>query len=101
MISGSSSFGPPAVRDDRHLRGKALDVVGLLVQQALRDQQREVDVGVAGRLDAAVDAGLDRLPDRVAVGTDDHRPAGKRVLGQLGPFDHLLVPGGKVFGLLR
>ena len=34
----------PVVRDDRHLLGEALDVLGLLGDVAERDEQREVGV---------------------------------------------------------
>ena len=58
-ISGSSSLASgsttqlaafvlqPVVRDDRHLLGEALDVLGLLGDEAQRDEQREVAVVVA------------------------------------------------------
>jgi hypothetical protein len=41
-----------AVRHPGHLRREALDVLGLLHQQALGDEQREVGVDVAGGLEA-------------------------------------------------
>ena len=88
-----------AVGDDRHLRREALDVIGLLLEQAHRDEQREVDVLVAGRLEPVVERALGQLPDRVAVGLDDHRALGRAVLGQLGALDDLDVPGGEVVAL--
>ena len=39
----------PMMRDDRAFLGEALDVLGFLLQEAERDEQREVGVLVAGR----------------------------------------------------
>ena len=50
--SCSSSSSSPPLRDPRDLRREALDVLRLLHQQALGDEQREVRVDVAGRLEA-------------------------------------------------
>ena len=44
MASGSSSFLAAAVGDDGDLRREALDVIGLLLEQAHRDEEREVEV---------------------------------------------------------
>ena len=55
IASGSSSSSVPPLRDPRHLRREALDVLRLLHQQALGDEQREVRVHVAGRLEAIVE----------------------------------------------
>ena len=89
-----------AVGDDRDLGREPLDMVGLALEQAHRDQQREVDVLVSGGLDPIVERTLGVLPDRVAVGLDDHRALGGAVLGHLGPSNDLDVPRGKVV-LLR
>jgi hypothetical protein len=62
MISGSSSGAAGAsaglsvllelgVRDDRALHREPFDVLGLLRQERLRDQQREVRVDVPGLLE--------------------------------------------------
>ena len=51
---------------DRHpgaLRREALDVLLLLLQEALGDEEREVGVDVAGLLDAPVHVRLHVLPD--------------------------------------
>jgi len=50
------------VGDHGDLGGEALDVFGFLLQQAVRDEQREHDVLVAGGLDAFVHRGLDARP---------------------------------------
>ena len=52
--------------DPGDLRRKALDVLRLLHQQALGDEQREVRVDVARRLEAPVELLLDQLPDGVS-----------------------------------
>ena len=85
--------------DDRQLGAEALDVLGLAAQVALGDEQREVGVLGAGRLDAGVDLGLHPLPDAVAVRADDHRAPHRAVLGQLGLGQHVLVPAREVVGL--
>ena len=89
-----------AVGDDRDLGREALDVIGLALEQAHRDQQRKVDVLVAGRLDPVVERALRVLPDGVAMGLDDHRALGRAVLGHLGALHDLDVPAGEVV-LLR
>ena len=75
-----------------HLRREALDVLGLLQQQALGNQQREVGVDVAGRLDPVVELPLDQLPDGVAVRPDDHEALDRRIVGQLGLADDVQIP---------
>ena len=85
------------MRDHRELGREALDVLGLLLQEALRDEQREVGVLVAGRLEAVVELALDLLPDGVAVRLDDH--AALDDLGRLGQValaDDVLVPGREI-----
>ena len=49
--------------DDGQLGAEALDVLGLALEVALGDEQREVGVLGAGGLDAGVDLGLHPLPD--------------------------------------
>ena len=94
-ISGSSSWPvgtqlavrarlQPVVRDDRAFLGEALDVLGLLLQEAQRNEQRKVGVLVARGLEHAVEHALHVLPDRPAPGLDDHAAAHGRVLGQVG-----------------
>ncbi len=87
------------VGDDGELGREALDVLGLLGDEALGDEQREVGVLVAGGLEAGVEVPLDPLPDRVAVRLDDHAALdhlGR--LGHLGLADDVLVPLGVVVG---
>ena len=83
--------------DHRQFRREAFDVLGFLLQEALRDQQREIDVLVVGGLEALVEFALQHFPDGVAVGLDDHA-----ALDDFGGFRHValqydvLIPGGKV-----
>ena len=84
-----------AARNGHHgqLRREAFDVFRLALQEALRDQQREVDVLVAAGLEPGIELALEHFPDRVAVGLDDHA-----ALDDLGGLrhvalqDHVLVP---------
>ncbi len=85
--------------DHRQLRREAFHVLGFLLQKALRDQQRKIDVLMAGGFEAVVKLALQQLPHSVAVGLDDH--AALDDLGGLGHValqNHVLVPGCKVSG---
>ena len=99
--SRSSSSSSPPLRDPGDLRREALDVLGLLHQQALGNEQREVRVDVPGRLEPRVERLLDQLPDGVAVRTDDHAALDRRVVGQLGAADDVEIPAREVLGLRR
>ena len=63
-----------ALGHPRHLRREPLDVLGLLEQQALGDEQREVGVDMPGGLEAVVELPLDLLPDGIAVGRMTMQP---------------------------
>ncbi len=85
--------------DYRQLRREALHVLGFFVQKTLRDEQRKVNVLMAGGLEAVVKLALQKLPDSVAVGLDDH--AAFDNLGGLGHValqNHVLIPGCKISG---
>ena len=86
----------PVVGHHRALLGEALDVLGLPLQVAQRDEQREVGVGVAGVLEHAVEDALHVLPQRVAPRLDHHAAAHRRQLRQVGGAHHLLIPLGVV-----
>ncbi len=85
--------------DHGQLGTEALDVIGLALQVALGDEQREVGVLGADVLDAAIDVGLHALPDGVAVRADDHGAPHRAVVGQLGLGLDVLVPAGEVLRL--
>jgi hypothetical protein len=86
----------PAVGDDGELGREALDVLGLELEEGLRDEEREVGVLGAGLLDAPVELGLQQLPDPVPPGPDHHGAGSGAVVGHLGAGDHLLVPAREV-----
>ena len=46
----------------RQFRREAFHVLGFLLQKALRNQQRKIDVLVAGGLEAVVELALEQLP---------------------------------------
>ena len=89
------------VRDHRALGGETLGVLGLFLEIRQRDEQREIGVLVAGRLEHHVKLALDQLPDAVAPRLDHHAPAGLGVLREIGGLDDLLVPLGKILGTGR
>ena len=86
----------PVMRDDRHLLGEAVDMLGLLLEIGERDEQREIAILVAGRLDAIVEQALDPLPDAIAPRPDDHAAAHAAFLGHVGLGDDGLVPFGEI-----
>ena len=90
-----------AAGDPRHLRREPFDVLLLLHQEALGNEQREVRVHVAGRLEPRVEQPLDVFPDRVAVRPDDHAALDGRVVGQLGAADDVEIPAREVLGAGR
>ena len=87
----------PMVRDDRALLGEPSTCSASFCRKRQRDEQREVGVLVAGRLEHVVERALHVLPDRVAPRLDDHAAAHRRVLGEVRAGDDLLVPLGVVF----
>ena len=89
------------VGDHRQLRREALHVLGLALQVALRDEQREVRVLVPGLLDPPVQVGLQQLPDPVPVRSDDHRALDRAAVYQFRLEYQFVVPGGEVFALRR
>ncbi len=84
------------VRDDGAFLREALDVRRLLLQERQRDEQREVRVLMAGRLEHVVERALHVLPQGVAPRLDDHAAANGRVLGEVRGPDDLLIPLGVV-----
>ena len=92
---------PACVRDDGDLGSKALDVLGLALQIALGDQQGEIGVLMAGRLETLIHLLLNDLPDGVTVGPDDHRALDGAIIDQLGLEHHVGIPLGKVLVHVR
>ncbi len=78
---------------------ETLHVLGLFAQEALRNQQREIGILVAGGLEAAVELLLEALPDGVAVGLDDHAALDDfGGLRHVSLEDNVLVPGSEILG---
>ena len=88
----------PVMRDDRHLLGEPLNMIGFLLEEGQRDEEREITILYACRLDARIHQLLDAFPDPIAPGADDHATAHARFLGQIGLGDDLLIPVGKILG---
>src|SRR5256886_6751313 len=84
------------VRHQRDFLGEPLDVLGFLGEEAHRDEQREVGVLMARRLEQVVERALHQLPNAVAVRPDHHATAHRRVIRQLRLDDHVVVPLAEV-----
>ena len=80
------------MRHDGTLLGKALDMLCLAAEVALRDKEWKVSVAVSRLLKSTIEVLLHLLPDAVAVGLDDHTAAHGGVLSQSGLYDDILVP---------
>ena len=85
-----------AVSHHGELGRESGDVLGLLVQEGLRDEEREVGVLVPALLEARVELPLHRLPHRVPQRADHHAPLDRRVVRHLGLGDYVGVPAGVV-----
>ena len=89
------------MRDDRELGREALDVLRFLLQEALRDEQREVRVARAGLLDAAIELVAQSLPNRKTVRTKHDASAHRRVIRQLRAQADVVVPRGEILAARR
>src|SRR6266550_6671311 len=89
------------MRDEGDLLRESFDVLGLLREVAHRDEEWEVRVFMARRLDHVVERALHQLPDAVAVRPDDHAPAHRRIVRQLRLGNDVAVPFAEVFGSWR
>ncbi len=85
-----------SVGDHRRLRRKSLHVLRLLVQEALRDQQRKVRVLVSRFLEHVVELALHPLPDPIPIGANHHATAHWRIIRQLGAHYELVVPCAEI-----
>lgn len=90
---------PAGVGDDRQFRGKPFDVFRFPAEVALRNQQREVRIFMAGVLDAAVQFGLQQLPHPIPVWPDHHGALGRTPVHERGLEHHLVVPRSEVLTL--
>ena len=92
---------PAPVSNDGQLGSEPLDVLRLLLHEALGDEQRKVRVLVPGILEHHVELLLHPFPDAVAARPDDHATPDGRVVRQLAPQHDFVVPGTEVFRPLR
>ena len=85
-----------ALGDPGHFGSKALHVLRLFEQQALRDQHGHGYVFMAGFLEAPVQAVVNQFPDAVAIGLHGHAAADGGIVHQIRHGDHVGVPLGKI-----
>ena len=82
--------------DPRTFRRKALDMILLLLEQALRYQHRHCDVCMSVTLEHSVKNVLNILPNRVSVGAHDEAALNAGVVHQLRLCAYVSKPLGKV-----
>ena len=83
--------------DDRAFLGEALDMLGLFLHVAERDEEREIGITMSGRFEHGVERALHVFPDAVAPGLDHHAAAHVAWLGHVARADDLLIPLGEIF----
>src|SRR2546423_11954269 len=82
--------------DDSAFLREALDVLGLLLHKAERNEERKIGVLVPGRLEHRVQCALHVFPDAVAPWFDHHAATHIRWLGQIAGANDLLIPFGEI-----
>jgi hypothetical protein len=80
------------VGDDGAFFGKAFHVCGLTAQEAFGDQQRKIRVDVACFLEASIQVGAHRFPQRESVRAKHHAAAHRALIGQRRFAQHVLIP---------
>ena len=78
------------------LGSKACNVILFLLQKALRDKHRHINVLVTELLEARVKIVLNVLPDSVAVRTDDHTALNAGIVNKLRFLYYVCVPLSKI-----
>src|SRR5262245_57215636 len=89
------------VRDDGTFLGKAFNVIGFLLQERKRNEEREIRVFVPRYLEQSIQSLLHVFPNCPAPWLYDHAAANIGVFGQISCADDLLIPFGIVFGARR
>src|SRR6202023_2709943 len=85
-------------RDNRQLGRETFPMLGLFLEKTLRNEQRKINVLVAGGLEAVVEFTLEPLPDSVAVRLDDHAAFDNLCrFGHVALQHDVLIPRSKVF----
>ena len=74
------------------LFGKALYVLRFAAKERLRDEEREIGVFDTFLFEPTVELRLNRFPNRIAVGLDDHTSADRTLLRQVGLNDQFVIP---------
>ena len=105
QLSGGNEFSilelEAVVSDDRAFLGEALDMIGFLLQVTEGNEEGEVGILVAGRLEHAVEGTLHPLPEGIPPGPDHHASADLGIFSKFRRTDDLLVPLGKILPTLR
>src|SRR5437867_3524746 len=86
--------------DPEDVAFEALDVLRFLLELGFRDEDREVDLTVAGRVEFVSDRLVDQLHDRPSVGPPDVHPLDRIALvAEFRALDDLVVPLAELFVL--
>src|SRR5438093_435457 len=101
LSSVRSQQASPSRLPESRDRCPAYDVILLALEEALRNEEWEIGVLMTRRLEHVIEGALHSLPDTVAIGTNHHAAAHRRVVGELRAQDDLVVPGAEVLGASR
>src|SRR5207245_9389642 len=89
-----------AAGDPEHVAFEALDVLRLFLELRLRNENGEIDLAVAGRVELVADRLVDQLHDRPSVGPPDvHSLDRIALVAEFRAFDDLVVPLAELFVL--
>ena len=100
----SQTLGELFLTADRYPRAfgcEALNVVFLSLEKAFGNEHRHIYVLVTCFLEASVHICLHKLPESVAVGTDNHAAFNARIIDQFSLFDNICVPFRKILVAAR
>src|SRR6516165_1087989 len=94
-------FLAAAVSNHSDFRREALNMLGLFLQKTLRNKQRKVGIAGAGLLDSAIQLVTQVLPDSEAIRTKYDTSAHRRVVGQFGADNQVIIPSSKILAPRR
>src|SRR5436190_9163184 len=89
------------MRNYGDLRRETFDVLCFLLQKALRYEQREVRVAGAGLLDSTIELVAQVFPDGEAVGAKNNTSTHRRIVGEFGANNQVVVPASKILAARR
>ena len=95
----AETLGKRILSADGHpcaLGSKALHMVLFPLKQALGNKHRHIDVFMSEPLEAGIHVLLHILPDRIAVGANDHTSLYPGIVGKLCLFHHVGIPLSKI-----